>query len=49
MSDVIAVSPQDIFTEDELLAWAKERDPLEIFTLRQLKDAIEEAKLEARI
>lgn len=37
-------APQDIFTDKELIDWAKQRDPLDIFTLPELKAAIREAK-----
>lgn len=36
--------PQDIFTDKELIDWARQRNPLDIFTLPELKAAIREAK-----
>lgn len=38
------LAPDDVFTEDQLIAWARSLNPSDIFSLKDLKQSINDAK-----
>jgi hypothetical protein len=38
------LAPDDVFTEEQLIAWARTKPPGDIFRLNELKQSINDAK-----